>query len=34
MRETLTPAPVTGYRFGTFKGAFAPSILTIPGVIM
>ena len=27
-------APQGGYRFGTFKGVFTPSILTILGVIM
>ncbi len=30
-----TPAkPSTGYRFGTFKGVYVPSVLTILGVIM
>ncbi|MEX2179257.1 MAG: hypothetical protein WD801_11135 [Gemmatimonadaceae bacterium] len=28
------PAPKTGYAFGTFKGVFTPSILTILGVVM
>lgn len=27
-------APGTGYRFGTFKGVFTPSILTVLGVVM
>ncbi|MEO8377608.1 MAG: amino acid permease, partial [Candidatus Sumerlaeota bacterium] len=29
-----SPPPATGYGFGTFKGVFTPSILTILGVIM
>lgn len=33
MRET-TSAAGTGYRFGTFKGVFTPSILTVLGVVM
>ena len=28
------PANSTGYRFGTFKGVFTPSVLTILGVVM
>ncbi|HPR64274.1 MAG TPA: amino acid permease [Thermoanaerobaculia bacterium] len=34
-QPSITPSPETrGYQFGTFKGVFTPSILTILGVIM
>lgn len=33
-REHVTAAPTAGYGFGTFKGVFTPSILTILGVVM
>ena len=32
--QPTSPAPARGYGFGTFKGVFTPSILTIIGVVM